>query len=66
MNKPIAQFDVALEVRKSAAKLTGMQLMWAFYCHLKSFAITLGILENALNLYSELYFLFLPKYHFLT
>ena len=41
----IAQFDGALETRKSVSELTGMQLMWAFYSYSKPFAITLGVLE---------------------
>ena len=41
----IAQFDSALETKKSVSELTAMQLMWAFYSYSKPFAITLGVLE---------------------
>ena len=41
----IAQFEGALETRKSVAELTGMQLMWAFYSYSKPFAIILGVFE---------------------
>jgi len=41
------QFDNPAEVSKSAAEMTGMELMWAFYGYSKPYAILLGILEIA-------------------
>jgi hypothetical protein len=41
----INQFDGAIEIDKTVSKLTGMELMWAFYGYSKSYALTLGLLE---------------------
>lgn len=41
----LIQFQGAAEIDKTAAEMTGMELMWAFYSYSKAFAITLGILE---------------------
>lgn len=41
----IVQFEDAVDINKTLAEMTGMELMWAFYSYSKSFVITLGILE---------------------
>ncbi|UAM98181.1 hypothetical protein K8354_18200 [Polaribacter litorisediminis] len=41
----VAQFEDAVDVNKTVAEMTGMELMWAFYSYSKSFVITLGIME---------------------
>jgi hypothetical protein len=41
----VIQFEDAVDVNKTVAEMTGMQLMWAFYGYSKSFVITLGIME---------------------
>lgn len=39
------QFDGSPGLATNVSEMTGMELMWAFYGHSKSFAITLGIFE---------------------
>jgi len=39
------QFSGAIEIDKTVAEMTGMEIMWAFYGYSKPFAITIGILE---------------------
>ena len=41
----LVQFDGAAEIEKSAAEMTGMELMWAFYGYSKAFGIILGLFE---------------------
>lgn len=41
----IIQFQEAVDMNKTFAEMTGMELMWAFYSYSKPFVITLGILE---------------------
>ena len=41
----LIQFEDAVDINKTVAEMTGMELMWAFYSFSKSFVITLGILE---------------------
>lgn len=39
------QFDGSPEIATNVSEMKGMELMWAFYGHSKSFALTLGIFE---------------------
>lgn len=41
----VIQFEDAVDINKTVAEMTGMELMWAFYGYSKSFVITLGIME---------------------
>jgi len=41
----VIQFQGAVDIDKTVAEMTGMELMWAFYGYSKAFAITLGIFE---------------------
>ena len=41
----VAQFEDAVDMNKTFAEMTGMELMWAFYSYSKPFVITLGIME---------------------
>ena len=41
----IIQFQDAVDMNKTFAQMTGMELLWAFYSYSKPFVITLGILE---------------------
>ncbi|MBC8753917.1 hypothetical protein H2O64_04495 [Kordia sp. YSTF-M3] len=41
----IVQFEDAVDIDKTVAEMTGMELMWAFYSYSKSFVIILGVLE---------------------
>ena len=41
----IIQFQEAVDMNKTFAEMTGMELMWAFYSYSESFVITLGVLE---------------------
>lgn len=39
------QFEGAVAIGKTVSKMTGMELMWAFYGYSKSYALTLGLIE---------------------
>jgi len=39
------QFEGASAIDKTVSKMTGMELMWAFYGYSKSYAVTLGLME---------------------
>ena len=41
----LIQFEDAVDINKTVAEMTGMELMWAFYSYSKAFVITLGVLE---------------------
>ena len=41
----IIQFNGDVEINKPVTKLTGMQIMWAFYGYSKPYVLTLGFLE---------------------
>ena len=41
----VAQFEDAVNIERTVAEMTGMELMWAFYSYSKSFVITLGVIE---------------------
>jgi len=41
----IIQFQEAVDMNKTFAEMTGMELMWAFYSYSGAFVITLGVLE---------------------
>jgi hypothetical protein len=41
----IVQFEDAIDVDKTFAEMTGMELMWAFYSYSKPYVITIEILE---------------------
>lgn len=41
----VAQFQDAVDMNKTFAEMTGMELLWAFYSYSKSFVITLGAFE---------------------
>lgn len=41
----IVQFKNAVNITKTLADMTGMELMWAFYGHSFAYVVTVGILE---------------------
>jgi hypothetical protein len=41
----IIQFQDAVDMNKTFAEMTGMELMWAFYSYSEAFVITLGVFE---------------------
>jgi hypothetical protein len=41
----LIQFQDAVDMNKTFAEMTGMELLWAFYSYSTPFVITLGILE---------------------
>lgn len=41
----IVQFKNAVDITKTVADMTGMELMWAFYGHSFAYVVTIGILE---------------------
>lgn len=41
----IVQFKNAVDITKTVADMTGMELMWAFYGHSFAYVVTVGILE---------------------
>lgn len=41
----LVQFDGAASINKTVSKMSGMELMWAFYGYSKSYVITLGLFE---------------------